>query len=215
MNKITFVDPCGENPEDLVWSNLTHCDKICHINLFISSSIGWLKLNPTKNFYDLEKELRHRNFKMHLYAKPVQLKEGYTLIYPNMNKQTPIYECVYSCLQTPALALAPAPAVDENLKKAGILSISVKDTTNLTHSYYDLLANNKTKIVLSPVSDQEYINYTINELTKTYGVNPEHRVLGLTHNGWTIVGFIINEKIVSHIGYVIGYDQQIHVIYDL
>jgi hypothetical protein len=95
MNSIHFEDPSSSDDEEsILWHNMKICDDIHNLRLFISCSMGWVRLNPEKNMQDLESELRKRNFNTHLYAKEIPRNSQYTL---KLNSKNCDYECIFSC----------------------------------------------------------------------------------------------------------------------
>ena len=72
MYRIILTDPStNESPNDILFHNMASADKNYDLNVFIGASNAYFKQNPSKNFQDLEKELRKRDFNTHIIAVPV------------------------------------------------------------------------------------------------------------------------------------------------
>lgn len=92
-------------PLDVAWHNIKQADKHLNLKVFTSAAMGWLKANNgTKNYQDLEKELRERNLETHLIAAkpPAILPIGCALMLPHdasgpVAPRKWLYEAWFSC----------------------------------------------------------------------------------------------------------------------
>lgn len=125
--KITVLEKTDTQDDDAVcWHNMRIADAICDINLFFSATVGWFSIYPDKTFQDLEKELRDRNFTMHLVATTdLTLQKNEHIEYPSLkmkasnNGVMPIYICIASTVAS------SSPAENfTRLKLSGIKTIT-------------------------------------------------------------------------------------------
>jgi len=136
MNKLTFEniqEDSNASANDIAWHNLKVADDNLHLTAFIGASTGWIRANPGKNFQDLEKELRVRNFKTHLIAKPNPNIPDTVLRLPLSSEQNDEsgveykYQCLISCRPAEAALQELSQfsgSYDENfdkLKYAGVI----------------------------------------------------------------------------------------------
>lgn len=232
MNSITYVDPTTESIEEIIWHNLLQADSILNLNLFIASSAAWIKNNPTKNYQDLERELRKRHFNTHLFAKKFEVSNKFTLNAPN-DLFEPKYECIYSC-RPPKYALSEIMqywnSYEENFDKlalAGVVSVkSVSDMkqknsetfvefSEKQQSDYELVTNCKKLIKITKIQPREYIEQIYKKIQDTLGKPPTNAIVGMTPNGGPIFGFVIDNEIVSNVGFSTEYDSGGNMVFDV
>src|SRR5437868_10173808 len=97
MLKTELLSPLGiETKLDICWHNLLMADKFHNIKYFTISVISWFKLNRNKNYQDLEKELRRRDFNTLLIAKDFVQNDRFGLELNCHYDYIYIYECVRS-----------------------------------------------------------------------------------------------------------------------
>jgi hypothetical protein len=91
----------SENPTEIAFHNMKVGEDTFSLEIFIGGQSGYLHANPDKNFQDLEKELRNRNFTTHIIAKPPPDKrtlEYHIGISHRINDDTEYkYEAITSC----------------------------------------------------------------------------------------------------------------------
>lgn len=157
----------GDTEEEIVWSNLKVCDAIQNPALFGFCASAWLRINPAKNYQDLERELRERTFDTHLIAvdnlnqfrlgsvepHSPDLKDVKNAIYQNGKWVEVEYSCIFSCRPVPFAMeelLTYWPSYDDNfarLPRAGHMfnkKIPNSDKTitfSLTEPAYSLSFN--------------------------------------------------------------------------
>ena len=99
--QIRLEDPKeGEAVEEIFWHNMKQSDILKNPQLFGCGAYAWLKANSTKNYQDLERELRVRGFETHLIAVPgcyPGIKYG---LYQNGKYLEVEYCCIFSCRPT-------------------------------------------------------------------------------------------------------------------
>jgi hypothetical protein len=230
MISIKFEDlTTTDIEESVLWHNMKKCDDICNLQLFISCSMGWLRLNPTKNMQDLESELRKRDFNTHLYAKDVPEDFQHTL---ELNSKICNYECFFSC-RPKKLALEEVLEFHgtyennfEKLANSGFRCLkSEKDNLDDLDKKKDLkvfddkdksisrlLTECKKKITIVSISAEKYIRDICQFCKEKYGEEPEHRIIGISHNGGPIMGLFLGNELVNEYGYIIecsGYGETI------
>lgn len=210
MQKISLIDPSpNDSPEQICWHNLKISDEFYNLNYFIYAAIGWLKLNPTKNYQDLEKELRERNFNTHLIAKKPQIKQNID------------YECIFSC-RPKQLALEELlkewPSYEENfnnLSKAESMKVtnidnkdsSIQKLNETQINEYELLSQNKKKILIEKILANNYLKEIVEICKKQFGKIPKQKIVGLSEKGGPVFALFIDDKLLSNIGFVIECDK--------
>lgn len=149
-------DPIDESelltidPTEVAFHNMKIGESVYNLNIFIGGQSGYFKANPNKNYQDLEKELRERNFTTHIIAKspPAKSDLDYKLDMPE-NKSSSLYpvveykyEAIISCRPYNAALkelLQSWPSYEENFKAlefAGVIVLyeegkkQVADITN-------------------------------------------------------------------------------------
>ncbi len=223
MNYIRFEDPLTtDNAESVLWHNMKICDDMHNLQLFISCSMGWLELNPTKNMQNFESELRERDFNTHLCAKNIPTDSQYTL---KLKSKKCNYECIFCC-KPKKLALEEVLEFNETyesnfekLENSGFRCLqSEKDIleiedTNLKicddkdKSISQLLTECKKKIVVVTISAEKYIRDICQNCKETYGREPEHKIVAVSHEGGPIIGLFLDGELVNQYGYVIEYSR--------
>lgn len=227
-----------ETEEDIVMHNLKVSDELFVLEYFIMSQAGWFNLQKNKdanaNYYNFEKFLRDNNFNTHLFArKPgLKLNKEVNLLYPNTksdnekNKEIK-YECIYSCRpkkQALEDVLKNWKSYEENLealKISGFLSInsesdictndnsdSIKLLPKNEIDNSQLIGKNKLKIIATYVSIQETLSDVIKNIKKETGKDPTQELFAMYPDGSPVFGFVVNNEIVSNIGYSIHYVEK-------
>ena len=237
MLKPTFVDPTiTETPEQICWHNLAVADKYLNLQFFIAASIGWIKMNPTKNYQDLEKELRDRDFNTHLLAcKPKSVPNSHLGLYRENDLTTYSYECIFSCRPKEhaikeLLGHWPSYEINfKNLSRSG--SIIVNDVTNIDNADKDthmlseneksntsLISENKKKLIITIDSAEKFLSDLISTCEEKYKQKPIEKIVGLAPSGEPIFGLFVDDKLVADIGFIIEYNakkEQVMRLFDL
>ncbi len=238
MNSIQFEDPSSnDNEESIMWHNMKVCDDIHNLQLFISCSMAWLRLNPEKNMQDLESELRKRNFNTHLYAKNAKNVLENSQYEIRLNSKNCDYECIFSC-RPAKLALEEVLKFHETyesnfekLANSGFLCLkSEKDISqeneksNLTKnqsikifddkdkSIAQLLLKCEQKITIVTIPAEKYIQDICLKCKEIYGEEPEHKIVGISYEGGPIIGLFLGEQLVNEYGYVIECSKDREVV---
>jgi hypothetical protein len=215
MNKLSFVET-NDDANEVAWHNMRVGDEHLNLEIFIGGSMGWLKANPTKNFQDLEKELRDRNFSTHLIAKDDPNINGTSISLPNRgnNGVKYIYQCVMSC-RPPKYAmeelLQSSSSYEENfekLKYAGILcgmhenehveDESVRKLEGHKQTDMQKLSENRVKVSVETVSAEQFIN----DIKSQYP-DVSTPIIAMRNDGSPIFAFVSNNTIVSQYGFSI------------
>lgn len=223
MNKI-YYDKVEESddPTEVAFHNMKFADNILDLQIFIGGEMGWLDANPSKNFYDLEVELRKRNFNTHLIAKPPHIiSPDSKLGFPKRNEDIEyIYECITSCRPTKyALeeVLSAWPTYEDNLNALkSSANIIISQTTVLPKEDLkideddpvNMIAKNKVKVRIETLSADEAIEKIIENTKKSLGKAPSMTIYGMSHLGGPIMAFVVDNKIVSNIGVCIEHDSE-------
>lgn len=221
---INYSNPLETDTHDeIIWHNLEQADKYHHLLTFIYAVNAWIKEYKDKDYYDLEIELRKRDFHTHLIAKePKNLRPDMKLGIFGRNNKEYKYECIFSCREKEAALkelLESSNSYEENLEKLKISgSIILDDTLNqdLGNDSYipnkhektngELIEECKKKIYFREISADEIITQIFNKCKEQYGKGPETVVYGMDKDG-PVYGFIINNKLVSNVGYKIIYNN--------
>jgi hypothetical protein len=226
MKRQVLVDPITDDVNEIVWHNLKQSDENYNLQVFIAASTAWLKLNPTKSYQDLEKELRDRDFNTHLIAKKSILKENYLIIICNDYKcENFEYECIFSCRPKQSALnelLATWKSYDENFEKLAYtgnvcidnnnpLNINDRNKTIILNdqmkNLFQLIENNKKMVLFKDITVEEILNDLINDIKDKYGKDPEHKLFGMTSNGGPIMVLTVDNSIVSDVAYTIEYTK--------
>lgn len=233
MQTTEFVDPLPtETKEDVCWHNLRIADDNHDLKLFIFAAMGWFKLHPTGSYQDLERELRTKSFQTHLIASHKRLANT-KLYLPNLETKTEAkYECIYSCRPSPyALRelLTHWPTHEENfvrLKEAGVIvsdnsstdsSSEIKKLSSSEMSVSELISNNLKKIVVQKITTEEFMAELEEKCMAAFQRNPEPKLIAMGPDGSPILGFFIDDKLLSDIGITIGFvgDEKVTNLVDL
>jgi hypothetical protein len=234
MNQLTFTKLTEESePNEVAWHNMKIADEIHSSQWFAAAATGWLKHNKINNFQEFETELRKRNFNTHLFAVEKKDDSNIELTYPGQfdKKETedrPLkYECNYSCKPIEH-ALKEIQSVngsyDDNfakLKFSGV--ISPKNTENVDeigakkvhqdeNSPFQLVTNNKARIDIKKVTDEEALNGELEKIKIIYGKDPQMAIVGTSNDGGAIMGFAIEGKLVSGLGVCMSRDKDMKLI---
>jgi hypothetical protein len=220
MQRATVVDiQENENPEDVCFNNLKVSDEFRNLAYFISSSMGWLNLNPGKNYQDLEKVLREKNFDTHLIA--TNKTQDVKLQMPD--KTDAEYVCTFSCRpKNDALKelLQHSKSYEENLEKlskAGSYVVDDKkdlenpNVVKLTDPQVELhkmISENKKKIKMEKVGVEKFLTETIEMCEKECGKTPEEKIVGMMPNGGPIFGLFVGDQLVTQYGFTIDYNEK-------
>lgn len=225
MKRISFIDPShDESPEQINWYNLKEADTNLDLSFFISAATCWINLNPTKNYQDLEKELRNRNFNTYLYAKTPKLTPDAKLgLYRKNDTGEYKYECIFSCRPAKyALeeVLSVWPSYKDNFENLSVSGSLIKNTdvknndedtqyfTEGEIDMYDLITKNKKKIVYELIDPEKYMSELFENCNKEFGKKPKEQLVGMAKNG-PIFAWMIDDKIVDSLGFSIEYvDKQ-------
>ena len=230
MFQIKYEDVGDKTPNEVAWDNMKMADKNFHLQLFISSSLGWLKANPGKNFQNLEKELREKNFNTHLIAvKPREIPGAVLKLANEDNFDSDLeYDCLYSCRSKEDAIkelLQSSKSYDENFQKLAktgslvcspqVVNIDFDDKgtdnrkllNNKERLEMGLISDNKKKAIVTKLSPQEYISNIKNDLIQKHG-NIQEFVIGLGQKGEPIFGFFKENNLVSKKGFMVRATQQ-------
>lgn len=223
MYKITYNDVSPtEDPSEIAFHNMKVGDEMLNLNVFIGGQLGWIMANPTKNFQDLEKELRKRNFNTHLIARKVSAElTNYKLTLHGKDDPTEyLYECISSCRPKKYAMeelLKEWKSYDENLealKYAGVVTIidekdiGKKNTEKISESNpIQLVSKNKLKVSYKLETVDETIDGIYTDAKVKYGKEPTTVLYGMSHSGGPIMAFVIDNVIISNIGICIEHDS--------
>jgi hypothetical protein len=85
MIKIDYKEPEQlETPDDIAIYNIKICDKYKKADYLELSSISWLKIDPKRNYQDLEQLFRHLNLDSYVIAHTIQnIPQGLRIGRPN------------------------------------------------------------------------------------------------------------------------------------
>jgi len=219
---------------DIAWHNIQTAAELYNVQFVSSACLGWLRANPAKRTVDLEKELRTHNVPVHLIATPHKPKEGLVLkpLFPD--SVTPTYELLYSCRPdkyaieeiegiwsnydenvehlpeagvlcggvsegeyVPPLLHAEE---GENVENSGLKALRTNDHTNaMMYNYVKLSYHQVTQAELGgDLNDQ------MEHARKTFGQEPEARVIGMAGDGSAVTAYVIDGKLISELGTLIG-----------
>jgi len=217
MQKTYLCDPnTNEKPEDICWHNLKVADENYNLNMFIGASMGWLELNKTKDYQDLEKELRNKNFNTHLIAvTPIDIPNSKVKLHGQDKK----YECIFSCRPKESAIkelLKYSKSYEENFAKlidAGSIIINNKNDLNdkedtkildnEDQQFLKSISKNKKKIKVEEMTANQYFDEICEMCQKQFGKNPKEKIVGITRNGSPVFGLFIENKLASLYGFMI------------
>lgn len=206
-----------ENEESICLYNLKMADKHHNLSSFVSASMGWFKLNPTKNYQDLELFFRKNNFDSHLYAIKPRVPDSILGINGKTNNKY-IYECIFSC-RPKKYALKEVleywPNYKENLhqlKFAGSIILNEKGEEKIKEipntgkiddmqiDTYNLISLNLKKIIFENLSINEYLENLNTSCVNKFGKNLVKKVVATNKYGGNIYGLYVDDKLISDIG---------------
>jgi len=242
MNTISYVKTPYTTEDETIWHNLRVSDEMLNLELFLISATTWFEHNPTKNYQDFETELRTRKYKRnaelterefntHLYAKTPCLRDGFKLVSPN-NKYEPEYECVYSC-RPKQYALMEIKKYwssyeknFEGLGKAGMLVVEDSKEKITNDEYFKLFNEEQMReyedikkckkiIEFKQLSIDEYFKVIETELKNKYQCEPTLSVIAMAYDGYPIMGFVNDGKLIHDMGIKFGYDRNNNQTYEL
>lgn len=224
MNKLSFAET-SDDANEVAWHNMRAGDEHFNLEIFIGGSMGWLKANPTKNYQDLERELRDRNFSTHLIAANDPNINGTSISLPDRGTDGVkyIYQCVMSC-RPPKYAmeelLRSSNSYEENFEKlryAGIICSMHENENVADDSVYKLegqkqtdmqkLSENKVKVSVESISAEQFIN----DIKSQYP-DVTTPLVAMMKDGSPIFAFVSNNKIVSHYGFSISATSTGHTV---
>lgn len=213
---------------EIAWANMRVSDQHLHLSTFVSAALGWLKANDgEKNYQDLEKELRKRDFSTHIFASSKR-ETGFDILLPfSKNEQKPnfyIYEAFFSCRPPPFAMkelLTHSTSYQENfdkLKYSGTLItnevLHQMDVISDIHMFDEdetaILAKiTYNKVLISLEKTPIFFKDFQNRLKEKYP-NLAHKVIGL-YDGGPLFVFVSDSEIVSPIGFYfkVGNDGEI------
>lgn len=216
MLKTCLVNPEKDESEyDICLHNLVIADKYHNLSYFMAASMGWFKLNPTKNYQDLELLLRKLDLETHLYAKNPMIPNSKLGLHKKINDSY-LYECIFSC-RPREYALKEVlefwSSYEKNfdqLKFAGTIVIDeidkleetpgVKKFTDNEMSTHELISSNLKKIKIDKISVKEYLQELDDRCLKTFGKVIDKKIITMNKFGGPIYGFFVNEKLITDIG---------------
>ena len=213
----------NENNDKIAWQNLVAVIPTCDISLIASCATGWFKENPGKNNSDLEQELRKHNLNLYLIADINPPPEYDTVSSSDMSKRVK-YMLVYSARNkddSMKELLTHASSYEENfsrLNDAGSLITKGTDLSNIkkenTKSYeeqsaYEKLTWNTCRISIKNITPDQY-EQQLNQDMKVFTDNKlktEEKLVGMGRDGSGVFGFFHQDKLVSRIGIMMGFDD--------
>lgn len=223
---VTIVDVVSadenEKKEDIIWNNLKIADETHNLKFFCLASMGWLILHQDKNYYDLENELRERNFATYLIAKEFEEESDYCLGLPLFHSMREMnnfkYECLFSCRPPPYAMqelLEHSDSYEENLEKLKISGsiFSRKETpTKPPHPQEDAIqyfTENEIdegeaiqlglkKLVKREYTDSQYFLKVKEDITNHFGKEPQLRILGFTRSkNYPLLAFVVGGQVIK------------------
>jgi hypothetical protein len=227
MLPYSFVLATGRDtdPLKIALHNMKCADEMLNLEIFIGASNGWLKCNPSKNYKDLEQELRRHNFNTHLIASeykiddPDRFDDSISEFCGKSKKPIYSYKCIFSCKPKQyALAevLTHSSSYEENLEKLNETSLEII-YENISYLKKDLdmsLINKLSKnIIKCVINSKQCIDDEMTKLRKD-GHDPILSLCGMTRGcggGAPIFGIMVNGKLASDMGIIteVDYDGQI------
>jgi len=229
MLRTTFTDPTeNETAEQICWHNLTTGDKYLQLQYIIGASTAWLRLNPTKNYQDLEKVMRDNNLNTHLIAKKIEPVPNMHLglFREGNDPQDYEYECMFSCRpKEHALKelLEHWSSYEENFNKLlntgtllgnDVAITTIKDNPEFKQLNKDeqdttkLIMDNKKKINIVSVSPEQFLSELMEICEKEYKQKPVEKIVGMAQSGGPIFALFLGDKVVSDVGFVIEHNKE-------
>jgi hypothetical protein len=201
------------NPEETVWHNLKTADEILNLPYFCASAMAWIKINPTKNYKDLEIELRKKQYNTHLIAKGNKIPNSFIFLRKDDDHSKYKYACIFSCRSPPKALnelLETWQSYEDNLNALEFAGqVVLNDDNNKIPG--EIKVNDTMRAVQNNELLLKYKKVTIEEeienINKIYGKNPEFCIYAMGKNGEPIFVLCIDKKIVAPFGILIGHDH--------
>ena len=185
FNEIVFEES-SQDKKLINEQNMRFADENHHLALFICATIGWFKLNPTKNLQDLENYLRDNNFSTHLIAtKPKENIHHKLKGYGSRFNENCNWECIFSCRPKEyALKelLEHSATYEENFKKlldSGLLVVenenslpddpSIKKFNDKEKSEFNKVQDNEVIIKTKEITDEQFLSNQLDMIKNKYG----------------------------------------------
>ena len=227
MIKINYKEPeQTESREDVAQYNIKICDQYKKADYLELSCIAWLKIDPIRDYQDLEKLLRFMNLNSYVIAQSVQLIPiGLEISRPNKLETNETNLQIDNKLEYVARIICMSKedslkellkhhtTYEENfecLKKTGCFT-SIKQKT--THEETEKISQTKgideikkilnceLKLDLEYYQPMDSINYIVEDLTQKYSKEPEKIICGEigTNKVWALM---MDGQIISPIGWM-------------
>lgn len=228
MIKINYIEPeQSESMDDIAIANIKICDKYKKADYLELSSISWLKIDPKRNYQDLEQLFRHLNLDSYIIALPNQnIPQGLRIGRPNEPNEPNLTENVVTDELT-YVAKITCMGKDESLSEllkyhiswednyeclefTGCLMVLKQETSkeeeeNIAQTKgvdeVKKLLECKLKLDIEYYSVKESIDFIIDDLTKKYGKKPEKIICGEVEAN-KVWALMIDGQIVSPIGWM-------------
>ena len=234
MIKINYIEPEQfESLDDIAITNIKICDKYKKVDYLELSSISWLKIDPKRNYQDLEQLFRHLNLNSYVISQTLpNIPQGLRIGRPNEPNLTEnvesdelIYIAKITCIEKDKsmseLSKYHTTWEDnyECLKFTGCLMALKQETSKEDDENIDQtkcvdevkkLLECKLKLDLEYYTVKESIDFIINDLTNKYGKKPEKFICGEVEEK-KVWALMIDGQIVSPIGWmekIINQDNQ-------
>lgn len=219
MQRVVIKETNQENKNELAFHNMRIAENIFDLNIFINSSELYFKTNPGKNYQDLEKELRERNFETHIIAKKYNLSNNMILRPVNNSIVKCEYLAIISCRPKKYAMqelLENSSSYRENFNKLpnagnlGCLNVSstersdshLKIYNNEELNFRNKLISGNYEIYIEEIDVETFIKHLKLELTEKFGKEPILSQVGKNANGDKIMTFVNDNKIVSSYGII-------------
>jgi len=193
-----FFDPIDKEKEDiqeLIWHNLELSDKYYKQDFFMGATMGWFSQNSSKNYHDLEKELRIHELNTHLCATEITSEKD-------------VYKCTFIC-RAKHLALMEvleSSTYEENLeklKKTEILYLNDTLDENITK-----LKECSVKLRVETLSSEDILDDISIRIRDIYQEDPDVTVFGKSDEGFPMFCFTLKDKLVSDVGFIVRESSQ-------
>ena len=215
----------NETNEKVAWDNLLEVIPTADIGLIGCCATAWFKENPGKKNTDLEKELRKHNLDLYLIVNTTPPEEYDTISNFNMSQRVK-YMLIYSARpkeEAMEELLIHASSYEENfarLNDAGTLVTKGADLSNInkknTTPYEEMndylkLSLNSCRIKIKDVQPSEYEEQLNNDMKcfTDKNLNPEQKLVGMAKDGSAVFGMFYQDKLVSRVGIMIGFDDSL------
>ena len=178
----------GDDQTTISFENMKEADKTFNLKLFCSAVDGYFSANPTKNFQDLESELRKHNFNTHIIAKSIN----------NINLK---YEAIISCKPKDLAIdelLSYWKSYDENFEVLKYVTtitteksylIDDKSIVHFIESFdqFQLISINKLKATVMVLSPEQSIKHIANTYKSKTGKESNLVLFGNHYDGRSIM----------------------------